>query len=42
MKKQKIIKKIIRLIGTKEEIEQAIAELESNIQYDNLGVKVLK
>jgi hypothetical protein len=30
----------IKLVGTKENIEQAIAELESNIQYDNLEVEI--
>jgi len=32
--------KIIKLIGKEKDIEQAIAELESNIQYDNLNVKI--
>lgn len=32
------MEKIIILIGQKDDIEQAIAELKSNIQYDNLEV----
>lgn len=35
-----MVKQIIMLIGKKDDIEQAIAELKSNIQYDNLNVKV--
>ena len=32
--------KIIILTGKKDDVEQAIAELQSNIQYDNLEVKI--
>jgi hypothetical protein len=34
------MKKIIKLVGTEENIERAIAELESSIQYENLEVKI--
>lgn len=37
----KIEKKVITLIGQKNDIEQSISELKSNIQYDNLEVKII-
>lgn len=32
----------IELIGTKKNIEQAISELKSNIDYDNLKVEIIE
>ena len=32
----------IKLIGTKRNIEQAISELKSNIDYDNLEVEIIE
>lgn len=36
------MKKQIILVGLKKDIKQAIIELKSNIDYDNLEVKIIE